>query len=279
MYGLPGDVVRAIEPHTESDPVALLIHQLVYFGNAVGRNAYTILDGANHYANIYAGTVGQSAKSRKGTAERRIRNMMRLVDHDWAEQRIQSGLSSGEGLIWTVRDPIYKIKKGESVLDDEGIADHRVLFHEGEFFGVLTVMTRGGNTLSSVMRNAWDGHDILQTITKNSPAKSTGAHVSIVGHITEDELRQHLDHTSLLNGFANRFVFVLVKRSKSLPFGGGDMDAANSGGAAPYLAKIASTLSRGARSIATQVLRENLISVLGLAVGSGTHCRACASQK
>ena len=39
-YGLPGEIVHAIEPHTEADPVAVLINLLCAFGNAIGRGAY-----------------------------------------------------------------------------------------------------------------------------------------------------------------------------------------------------------------------------------------------
>jgi hypothetical protein len=40
------------------------------------------------------------------------------------------------------------------------------------------------------------------------------------GHITIDELRARLTRTDAANGFANRFLFPLVRRSKELPFGG-----------------------------------------------------------
>lgn len=80
-------------------------------------------------------------------------------------------------------------------------------------------MERSGNTLSPVIRNAWDGLP-LQTLTRNSPLKATGAHISIIGHITQDELRARLKRTDMANGFANRFLFCLVKRSRLLPYGG-----------------------------------------------------------
>jgi Protein of unknown function (DUF3987) len=57
-------------------------------------------------------------------------------------------------------------------------------------------------------------------MTKHSPLCATGAHISIIGHITIDELRARLTATSAANGFANRFLYPLVRRSKELPFGG-----------------------------------------------------------
>ena len=64
----------------------------------------------------------------------------------------------------------------------------------------------------------------MRALTKNSRAEATGAHVSIIGHITRDELRRYLDATERANGFGNRFLWVCVRRSKELPDGGGPVD-------------------------------------------------------
>lgn len=80
-------------------------------------------------------------------------------------------------------------------------------------------MGRDGSTLSTHIRQAWDTGD-LRVLTKNSPAVSTGAHISIVGHVTRDELLRYLNSTEAANGFANRFLWVCCKRSKQLPEGG-----------------------------------------------------------
>jgi len=60
----------------------------------------------------------------------------------------------------------------------------------------------------------------LMIMTKTSAAQASETHISIIGHITIDELRRALDETSMVNGFANRFLFACVRRSKLLPFGG-----------------------------------------------------------
>ena len=54
--------------------------------------------------------------------------------------------------------------------------------------------------LSPIIRRAWDG-DKLTTLTKTSPLKATGAHISIIGHITKDELKARLTRTDIANGF------------------------------------------------------------------------------
>jgi hypothetical protein len=228
FHGLPGDIVRTIEPHTEADPVALLIQMLVAFGNAIGRNAYYQVEADQHYANIYVVLVGNTSKGRKGTSKSHVMRLMRSVDEQWATERAVSGLSSGEGLIWAVRDLIEKqeaIKENSRVTgyrmvtDDPGIEDKRLLVTESELASTLRVLGRDGNTLSAVVRDAWD-HGNLRTLVKNSPAKATDAHISIIGHITATELLRYLDNTEAANGFANRFLWVCVRRSKCLPEGG-----------------------------------------------------------
>jgi DNA replicative helicase MCM subunit Mcm2 (Cdc46/Mcm family) len=54
----------------------------------------------------------------------------------------------------------------------------------------------------------------------------THAFISIVGHITIRELRLTLDSTSMANGYANRFLYACVRRSKLLALGGkwGELD-------------------------------------------------------
>ena len=230
--GLPGEIVQMIEPHTESDPNALLLNLHTFFGNVIGREPHYRVEGTDHYGNLYVLQVGDTAKSRKGTGVDRIRQLFHYVDPQWSSHRVHTGLSSGEGVIWEVRDPITRLVKdgkgaGAEMVEettDAGIADKRLMIIESEFAGTLRVMQRDGNILSRVLRDAWD-RGALATLTKNSPTRATGAHISIIGHITATELRRFLDRTEMANGFANRFLFACVRRSKFLPFGG-DLDDA-----------------------------------------------------
>ena len=228
FIGLAGKFVRAIEPATEADTAALLVQFLVGVGNAAGRTAHAVVEGDRHFCNEFAVLVGRSAKGRKGTSLGRVKSALAGGDPKWASDRIMSGLSSGEGLIWAVRDPIEKQEtvrergqptKYETVVGDEGVEDKRLLVTEPEFAGVLKQTERHGNTLSPVLRCAWDSGD-LRSMTKNSPGKATGAHISVIGHITADELKRLLSATESANGFANRFLWCCVGRSKLLPEGG-----------------------------------------------------------
>jgi hypothetical protein len=61
-------------------------------------------------------------------------------------------------------------------------------------------------------------------MVRTSPLCATGAHITVVAHITADELHRLLDRTEVANGLANRFLFCCATRSKALPHGGGAVD-------------------------------------------------------
>ncbi|QPJ66770.1 MAG: DUF3987 domain-containing protein [Candidatus Nitrohelix vancouverensis] len=228
FYGLAGKIVKAIEPHTEADPVALLIQLFIAFGNIAGRNPCFKVEADRHGMNLFACLVGSTSKGRKGTSKGHVINLFKSISAEWVSECNHSGLSSGEGLIWIARDPIEKrspVRQKGKIIDyekeivDEGVADKRVLVWETEFANTLQVLKREANTLSPVVRNAWDGLD-LRIMTKNNSAKASDPHISIMGHVTKDELQRHLDTTECANGFANRFLWLCVKRSNILPEGG-----------------------------------------------------------
>ncbi|MEK6704618.1 MAG: toprim domain-containing protein [Bdellovibrionota bacterium] len=226
-YGLAGDFVRMIEPHTEADPTALLISFLICYGNVIDHKSYYALGSARHYLNLYSVLVGETSTGRKGTALGEILNQFKEVVPDWFRSCRKSGLSSGEGVIHHIRDRVEKEKqikdsktgesKTEKVIDDEGVIDKRLMVTEPEFAAVLQMANRDSNILSTVLRQAWDG-DTLRTLSKNSPECATEAHISILSHITPHELRRRLSDTDQRNGFGNRFTWLCVKRSKQLPF-------------------------------------------------------------
>jgi hypothetical protein len=227
-HGLAGHIVRLIEPASEADPVALLVQVLVTFGNVIGRGAYFTVEADRHHGNEYAVLVGATSKARKGTSWGHVETLFRAADGPWAAERVQSGVSSGEGIVWAVRDPIHKRERSkergepvryEDVEADPGVSDKRLLIYEPEYATVLKQTERQGNTVSTILRQLWDGRD-LRTLTKNSPAKATGAHGSLIGHITAEELRRLLTDTERANGFGNRTLWLCVRRSKLLPLGG-----------------------------------------------------------
>jgi hypothetical protein len=233
LHGVFGDIVRVLAPQTEADPTAILVQLLVMFGNVIGRTAHFRVEADTHYLNEFVAAVGPSSKARKGVSTGRAREIFGPCDPEWMANRQTSGLSSGEGLVWAVRDPIEKKKpvmdKGrptgeyDTFIEDHGVADKRLMVIESELASTLARMGREGNTLSALLRQAWDGHT-LQVLTKSSPAKCTGPHISIIANITSEEVRRTLTATETANGFANRILWFCVRRSQYLPDGGGTPD-------------------------------------------------------
>jgi hypothetical protein len=219
LHGLAGDFVRTIAPHTEADPAGLLMECLVAAGNLIGRLPFRNVGPVSHHTNTYDVLVGETGTARKGSTWAEVRRVFTAVDPKWTE-RIVGGLSSGEGLIWAVRDSTMKKgEDGEMKVIDPGIADKRLMVVETEFARTLRACERHDSILSHVIRQAWDT-GALEILNKNSPARASDAHVSIIGHTTTEELERSLNTTEAANGFANRFTWTCVRRSKLLPFGG-----------------------------------------------------------
>jgi hypothetical protein len=127
-YGLVGNILETIGPHTEADTVAVLGNLLCWFGNAIGRGAFVRVGADLHYLNLFVALVGETAKGRKGTSRGQVRDLMYEVDLEWAGERVLGGLSSGEGLIFAVRDRVIgEDKKGEEIVLDAGVEDKRLL--------------------------------------------------------------------------------------------------------------------------------------------------------
>jgi hypothetical protein len=195
FYGLPGKIVETIDPHTEADKVAVLVTNLAYFGNIIGRGPHFLVEATPHFTNIYSVFAGRSSKSRKGTSRSTTDFLYKEIDTSWVDGCFETGLASGEGLIHRVRDPLPP---------DPGVTDKRLMVIEEEFSRPLKIMSRDTNILSDILRNAWDGKS-LSNLTRTLPEKATNTHISIIGHITEEELRRYLTQTTWPTGLPTDF--------------------------------------------------------------------------
>ena len=228
FHGLAGEFVRLVEPQTEADPAALLFQLLTALGSIIGRGPHYRVGSEHHGMNLFMVCVVESSKGRKGTSWNEVKAFCKLVDIGWFQTRMANGLSTGEGLIHAVRDSVterVQLKDKGRVVDtqeqttDFGVDDKRLLCMESEFSQSLQCASRDGNTLSPIVRQAWDGSQ-LRVLTKGAKGECAEPHISIIGHITNTELQTLLTANDAANGFANRFIWVGVKRSKALPFGG-----------------------------------------------------------
>lgn len=228
LRGITGEVVRLACRASEADPAAVLVTFLGRAGVEFGALPHIMVGDQRHPARLMAVIVGASSKARKGTSAAPITRLFRLGragDEDtYAPARTSPGpLSSGEGLIYAVRDEVreWRVNKnsesGMWIVVDPGVADKRLFIMDEELAGALASTKREGNTLSTIIRCAFDSGN-LEPLTKSSRIKATGAHIGIVSHVTIAELHKLLDETQSLNGFANRFLWVCARRQGLVPF-------------------------------------------------------------
>lgn len=203
-HGLAGEIVRAIALDTEADPAALLFSLLAGVGNIAGRQPAAFVHADAHPARLFVAIVGETSSGAKGTSWAAVLPVLRAADERWLTTRIRNGFGSGEAIIADVAGT-----------GDEA-PDTRLFVLEPEFSRLLAINARDGSTQSMVLRAAWDGGTLAVRRSKDRVI-AEGAHVSIVGHVTPDELRARLTEADVAGGFANRFLLVCVRRSRKIP--------------------------------------------------------------
>jgi Protein of unknown function (DUF3987) len=226
FYGLAGEVAAGAAPYTEADPAAVLVTFLATAGCYLvsGRShagfPHVWIGDTEHPPRIWPVLAGATADGRKGTADAIVRRILAAADQGFLNGNVESGLTSGSGLIERVRDP-----SGDDVPDKlrhPGVTDKRLLVVEHEFGGTLRRASRDGNDLSERLREAWDGRPLSTMSRSANRMRATGHHITVIGHITPGELRvRYAESTDVVGGTANRLLPFLVRRSRRLPDGGG----------------------------------------------------------
>lgn len=235
-YGILGAITKGIEPFIEADSAALLVNLIVASGIAMGREIFFQVGAAQHHTVLYAVTVGETGDNKSDSTTPLLALMHAALALSVEANKesgtvellpiaptIFSGLSSGEGLLWQMRDERWEQRRDpkthtvQDVLVDSGVADKRLLIEESEFARVMSVMGRENSTLSANLRRLYDSPEVERSSPKNNPIVVTRPHAGLIAQITPAELRRKLGETELYNGFVNRFLWVLTHRVKSLP--------------------------------------------------------------
>ena len=240
-----GYLVRQIEPTSEADPVAILASLLCFAGVHLGRDPHVRAGDDPHPLLVWPLIIGHTNTGKKGTSWSAARRLIADTDLTFATANIKSGLTSGEGLAqrFALSDD------GEPDPDAEP-RDLRLLAFENEWGGVMAKMRREGNSLSAILRQAWEGGD-LSTLTVNARI-APESHVGILAHITPDEFRAKLSDADMAGGTYNRFLPLAVAWSKALP----DSVGADPGLLTSLAADFADRLDTGGRLGALDLAEE-----------------------
>ncbi len=217
LYGISGCVVELATRSSEADPAAVLFTFLARTGAEIGTQVQLNIGDTIHTPRLFIVIVGNSSKSRKGTSAdsvQKILDEISCLDASYTIARTTPGpLSSGEGIVYNVRDASTSTNYKGDYVHDPGVIDKRLFVLEEEFGASLSCTKREGNTLSTILRTLYDTGN-CEPLTKGNRIKTTGAGIGIVAHITNSELQKKLDATEALNGFGNRFLWVCARRSK-----------------------------------------------------------------
>lgn len=158
FYGLVGKMAAIAAEKTEVNPVAAAAAFLSFLGANCGRDTFLNVANTCHHPRLFTLHIGRSGRGRKGDSQQltlRIRQHIDSLDKKLLGQLHTGGLSSREGLASLIQDA-----QG----DKGGMIDKRLWVIESEFSNVLHQTKRDGNTLSSSLRDAWDGGDIKPAI-------------------------------------------------------------------------------------------------------------------
>lgn len=218
-YGLAGEIVEQLSPYTEAAEAGVLFTLLAGFGAMLGTEPY-MQAGSRQAARLWPLLVGPTGTGRKGTSWTTASMPLWFADRGAFLNRCVSpgGLSTGEGLVSMVRDGEEPDNTKRRSQIDEGVADKRKLIVEPEFARTLAASRRDNNTLSGVLREAWEGSD-LSILTRSKPLRASRPHIVLIAHCTPSELKSKLSDSDIAGGLVNRFLIVAVRRSKLLPSG------------------------------------------------------------
>ncbi|MCE7798432.1 DUF3987 domain-containing protein [Sphingobium sufflavum] len=216
LYGVLRDMVDAACANSEAVRPTVAIHILARFAATIGRSAYIQIGDQRRHLRMNALIVGPTAKGRKGTSAEMPNELFRQAENlligCWPLRKL-TALATGEGLIYMVRDPVYA-DDGKEV--DAGVPDKRLLFDVSEFAGVLAQARREAATISTVLRDAFDGVKLV-TPTKTSFCEASDTHIVVIGSVPETEIVKTLTSTDITNGLANRFPMFYSVRTKIVP--------------------------------------------------------------
>lgn len=176
---------------------------------------YLQVGNTEHHPRLFSLHIGRSGRGRKGDSLAlvlKINDAVQALDPTLCPQIHRGGLSSREGLATLIHDGFQHGNR-----EVPAITDKRLWVVESEFANVLQQSRRQGNTLSTALRDCWDGV-CIKPATKNNRIFASRPHVCLSGAITPNELTGLMSTKDLSNGFANRFLMIWAERTRITAF-------------------------------------------------------------
>ncbi len=211
---LLAEFLELVRPCCEAADIALVVQFVAALGCVIGPDGPFFEVGAErHTARVYPMLVGETSLARKGGSIAVVVELFKRADGTW--QGKLSGLTTGEGVIGYFRDAPPRDPKDKSQ-PVAVLTDKRGFIVETEGGRVLTRANAEGSILPYIIIQSFDGPD-MRVMTRHDPLVASNTHIVIDTHTTPTDLRDKLSEVSQTNGFANRFLFMLVKSERVLP--------------------------------------------------------------
>ncbi|MGB2590961.1 MAG: DnaB-like helicase N-terminal domain-containing protein [Candidatus Acidiferrum sp.] len=198
LQGVVGKFVEAALPCIEADESCLVYQFLTAMGNVMGKNNHARFGPDIHYPNLFTLIVGDTSAG-KGQAFSATKLLMGLIDPSWTSHCKYSA-ASGEAIV-----------KMASEIGDDG----RLCLAMNEMSVLLNGAKRDGSNTSGYLRMGWDGIPLENNRARSSEVARDYL-LSLIGHITPEELTEIFANVDWYNGMANRFLWATVRKSKTV---------------------------------------------------------------
>src|SRR5690606_1024145 len=227
FHGPLGDIVNILDPHTEADPVGVLMSLMTMYSVAIGPEPSVKVGNSNQKLAVWTILAGDSGVGRKGTATGDARMVVeKAIPHLFDRtSHLVSAPNSGAGFVADLHSRALQNDWVVKKEDEDGeeyvtglLPGFPALMIVPEMAAVFRT-NRVDTTLSQNLREAWEGGS-LSNVTKKESIVVDSPHVGIIGHITPTELETSLSESDSGGGTANRMLWVFVERSKRLKLGG-----------------------------------------------------------
>lgn len=196
-HGLFGEMLQAVEPETEADPVSVLLGWLCCFGSCVGRGAWVTLGPDQHHPALYVAVVGATSV-RKGMGYSVAKWPFTRADPLWAKLSVCNGVGSGQGLIERVRDESRSIKLNKKAGEVEelvvpGAADKRCLLRLDELSACFKLQRSDSSTLGETLITAWGGVPLDVPNRSGNDLRTSDYSIAVIGDTQPGTLAKLLE--------------------------------------------------------------------------------------
>jgi primase-polymerase (primpol)-like protein len=204
LHGILGSFVDISLPTTSASQEMLLYQMLPILGSYLGKKYFVPFGADRHYTALNVLAIGKTADG-KGQATHCVRNAMNAVDAFWEKRSIKQNPASGEALV--------RLAAGTGLTG----STTRIALQISEMKNLFDAMNREGSTLSGQLRNVYDCDPVEnERSDKKKSFLALDYLIGILGTITPRELREVMGNINWANGVANRFLWCIATRSKTL---------------------------------------------------------------